>query len=184
MNKQWFLFFRSPRMSKVLVVSLVVLGVSLFAMGQDPKGNPKRHERSNRLIESGSNLDVFATGNCYFCLESKSKAFFVRGGRLVVLSHGELGLQTQDGSFSFMDRVTIPSDAQDFNVDYRGRVFARLEGNDSLLTVGEIGCFRFEAGRLLDFGPTNLGSSDSVPTSEEFGERFGAFILTGWMIEK
>lgn len=139
-------------------------------------------ERNNFLRETKSPKDIFATGDAYFSLTRDEVEYFVRGGTLVVLSHGELGIRTTEGTFPLSPLITIPDDATEFQVDYAGRVTITQPGMESRVTVGELECNLFSAARSLDDRYDRIAESRVAPLKTVFGED-GTFILTGWSIE-
>ncbi|MCU0718407.1 MAG: hypothetical protein MUC83_01790 [Pirellula sp.] len=111
-------------------------------------------------------------------------AVYVRSGMLCVLSHGELALRTKDGEFTFTPRVPIPYNAKSFEVDIEGNVLIKMEGLESLVSVGQIQCNRFAAGRLLGPSLANVFASDVSPLKYSFGIETQAIVLTGWRSER
>ncbi|XZE20561.1 hypothetical protein SH449x_002418 [Pirellulaceae bacterium SH449] len=134
----------------------------------------------NRLTETGSKLDLVATGNTYFSLMRDSEEVYVRSGMLCVLSHGELALRTNEGDIPFNPPVLIPFGARSYEVDLEGNVLIKMEGAESLVSVGQIDCNRFAAGRLLGPLLATVVASDVPPSKESFGVQAEAIVLSGW----
>jgi flagellar basal body rod protein FlgG len=173
--------------SKLLVATIVCCVLLLFSGAKILSfwGAPLEAESSvlrsvNRLVESESKFDVFATGNTYFSLLRNSEEVYVRAGMLCVLGHGELALRTKDGEFAFAPQITIPNDARSFEMNAEGSVFVKQDGIDSLVNVGQIDCNRFAAGRLLGKSLSSIVVSDVAPTKEPFGGKLNEMVLVGW----
>ena len=161
-----------------------VLSVGCVIPCEDCHQSCRRKDQGISLVQTDSSNHVFATAKTYFSLEDNEQEIYVRAGKLCVLSNGELGLQTFEGAFPFTPPVNIPHDAVSVQVDFRGRVYVRTDGMDTLTSIGELYCNRFTAGRLPEPALSRVVRGEFPVSKDAFGDRWGASVLTGWAVAK
>lgn len=134
----------------------------------------------NSLQESPSELNIFATCNTYFSLGTDEEERFAMAGRVVVSEDGWLSLQTCGKELPFLPRITIPNNSYKMWIDHVGQVLVLQPGSNEPVTVGQLQCNRFNSGRRINPRIAGLYDSKVAPERDFFGDKWNAFVLSGW----